>query len=480
MKTLVAESTSIPIRPVAPPPVAAEPSPPLPSRRFRSDLVLVVGVAALVRLGWILAVSPHGPMQSDAGDYFQEAERLAAGTRGAAPFYWPPGTPYFLGVLFSLFGPSELVARLGLACVAALQSGIVAMLARDLCNSRLAGRVAGLIWALYPPAVLFSTQSGSQHLSGLCLASAALYAVRCARSGRLTDMLLCGASLGFGCLNRPAAVSVVAAVPVLALWFGWKSRSAPTSARPSGRRAAWPLGAILACGLVLLPTLAHNIQGGGGPTLSTNNERNFFIGNNPYTPLYKTSHLAQRPLEELSPEIQTYLRRHYEAPEPNQAMRRTALLHIRQEPGLFLLRTANRVRSFWGFDYLASRTLQSTHRLSGPLFLLVLAAEAGGYIVVMLLGLAGALRWRRLQPALRVWLVGLTGAYAMPYFFAFSAGTYHAPVMGLVIPFAAVALTDHGQLGLPWGVLRRRGWLVPALAFLGVQMEYAYFVLRHA
>jgi hypothetical protein len=63
---------------------------------------------------------------------------------------------------------------------------------------------------------------------------------------------------------------------------------------------------------------------------------------------------------------------------------------------------------------------------------------------------------------------------------AFSAGTYHYPVLALVIPCAAVALVNGERLAFPWAAFRSRAWLAMAGVFLGLQAEYLYFAVRFA
>ena len=475
--------------------------------RFWLDLLTICGFGLALRL--LVAVVWLGslPMHGDAADYFSEAVGLHEGTREAVAYYWPPGTTYLLATLFKFTGPSETAARVLMAVLGSLQILVIGWLGRELTGQLRTGRVAAWIAALYPPVVLFTWQCGSQHLSAFCLTMVALYGLRTWRFPSFKNVMLLGLTLGLGCLARPSMLSIVAAAPLLAawLWFKWSCvphepeyGTGPMPQRPKlwVAAAAWAAALTIAA-LCLAPTALYNARHGGGWTLSTNNERNFFIGNNPHTPWYKTGHMAQRQLSELSPDAQTYLKAAYAAPNRRARMSQLAWEHIRQEPALFVLRTANRARAFWGFDYIASRTYQASLKSAGESSGMLTKAkvggllllEAGGYLAVMLLATAGLLAgWNQQRSAIQWWLLGLTVMYAAPYGLAFAAGTYHFPVIGLLIPFAAIGWTTLANGHGPQAFLTRvrqtfwqhRATFWATCLLLAVQAEYLYFAVRYA
>jgi hypothetical protein len=238
---------------------------------------------------------------------------------------------------------------------------------------------------------------------------------------------------------------------------------------------------------------ARNHRAGAGWTISTNNERNLFLGNNPYTPDYKTSHLGQRPLAELDPEAGRYLASFYARPDARAAMRRAALAYMAQHPARTALRTVNRATSFWGFDYLASREIQkwrsgragaaAAERApaaggTSPAGWVLLGLEAGGYLATAALALV-ALFGRRREgagpEATRAWLVALVLAYELPYTLAFSGGTYHFPVAPLLLPLAATAAVRWRDA---WREVCRGGAACWALgAFAVLQAQYGYYAI---
>jgi hypothetical protein len=225
----------------------------------------------------------------------------------------------------------------------------------------------------------------------------------------------------------------------------------------------------------LLPALIHNHSHGGGWTLSTNNERNFFLGNNPFTPNYKTSQLGQRSLAELPVETAAYLKRFYDMPEPRRAMVAEAMRHIASNPGQMLLRCFNRFTSFWGFDYIASRQIQQYFGFGAAGLLALLIMEGGAYLSLMVFVIVGLFSYSSvIRRDHLVFLIGLVLAYSFPYVLAFSGGTYHFPVVGLLIPFAGLAAAA-GPLRVLGAIHKSRLLQVALLTFICIQFQYAYF-----
>jgi hypothetical protein len=268
-------------------------------------------------------------------------------------------------------------------------------------------------------------------------------------------------------------------VPVIAAAWGTVAYREPGARRVVAGGAL--VAAVTAFGCVA-PICAHNALAGGGWTVSTNNERNLFLGNNPYTPDYKTSHLGQRSLDELPPDAKRYLASYYDRPDNRAAMQHAAVAYMVAHPFRTTLRTLNRTTSFWGFDYLASREIQRWRGWGTRSTLPLLAFEGASYLAVAGLALvslfalpdagaavgAGPFAWR-------AWLIALAVAYQIPYALAFSGGTYHFPVVPLITPLAALAVTQPREA---WRRLTssRAAWVALA-AFAAIEGEYAYYAV---
>jgi hypothetical protein len=432
----------------------------------------IVGVALAVRAVVAYGILSGMPLVSDAQSYALAGVALRDHFPGDRAYFWPPGMPALLAGAYAVLGSDLWVSRLVACALGTLQVALALAWAREMLPDARSVRATGWIAALYPPAVLMSGQTYSQHLAGVALTALALFAARLWRSGRMRDGVGAGIAWAVGCATRPSMLSVAPVLVGLAAAASWRARAAGTSG--SRRAAAAALGAACTAAL-LAPIALHNQHHGAGPTLSTNNDANVFYGNNPYTPNYKTSHLGQRELDQLEPNVRAYLERFKSAPNARAAMRDETLRYVREHPGITAWRCVNRLRAFWGFDYLMARNIQLDRGLGTGALVALTALEAGGYALVMALAfvtLAGG--WDALRRVPAWTALAATAAYQAPYVLAFSAGTYHYPVMGLLFPFAGFAASRDPRSEPPWLRARRSRALRWTFAvFAAIQIEYA-------
>lgn len=463
-----------------------DPSPRLlvPGRSFLASAwrpwVGFIAAAMLARAVVSFGLLGAMPLVSDAEAYAQEALGLLRELPPSKAFYWPPGNPFVLAISYAALGQEVTSARVVTLLAGTISAVVAALVANRLFHDRRAAIATGFLAALYLPSVMLSAQPYSQHLAGLWLLLFAYWGLRASSEGRLALYAGAGFAYGLGCLTRPSMLSVL---PVLAVLVAKHVLEASDHTRRPWRGAALGLSIFaVAAGTCIGPVMAHNHAHQAGMVISTNNERNFFLGNNPYTPDYKTSQLAQRSFRDLDAEVQQYLKHFYQQPNPRAAMMGEALRFIRERPVITLYRTWNRATSFWGFDYLSSRLIQA-HTGVGHVGLLgLLALEAGSYLLVMALALIGLCCFAaRMSRTWLLWLLALVVAYEVPYMIAFSGGTFHFPVMGLILPFAGGALAEllaSGGRARVWARLRasRLAWCALAVLLL-IQIEYAYQVI---
>jgi len=80
------------------------------------------------------------------------------------------------------------------------------------------------------------------------------------------------------------------------------------------------------------------------------------------------------------------------------------------------------------------------------------------------------------------WLLGLVAAYEVPYAVAFSGGAYHFPVVPLLVPFAAAALSRLVEEGVDGvrSLLATKGARVALAVFAAVQVQYAWYAVAFA
>lgn len=440
----------------------------------RAQWLSLLSAAAVVRVIVAFVVLADMSLQSDAKQYSEVAQQVLADFPGTTAYFWPPGLLYYLAAVYGLFGSDIAVSRLAMVALGVATTAMVVVVSRRAFSDERIALAAGWIAALYPPAVLMSGQTYTQELASLALLCVTWSMFRFLERPRAHWGLVCGVALGLGILTRPSMLSVLGVITLGGAVWAW------VNLRSGDRGVAWrvvpTLALVYVCVLAaIVPAMAHNASHGEGWSLSINNEMNFFMGNNPYTHYYKTSHLAQRGLEQIDPEAAAYLTPYLQHPDRRAVMRDAGITYVIQHPFTTAWRTLSRLRAFWGFDYIMSRAIQNQHDGHMGVLLIFLCFEAGGYLALMFAVGSGAIiavRGRRGVPCLL--LIGMALAYQAPYALAFSSGTYHFPVMGLLIPIAALNVTRPwrdspiirvGERGIFWAM---------AVALLLVQVEYGY------
>lgn len=98
------------------------------------------------------------PDGSDQQTYVEFAERYDRGDWPDAPFRYQPGFNYFLIVARALVGKSLVQMRLALSLVNALACGLMVAVGWLLTGRRWGGYLSGLLLAVYPVAIFYSTE----------------------------------------------------------------------------------------------------------------------------------------------------------------------------------------------------------------------------------------------------------------------------------------------------------------------------------
>ncbi len=393
--------------------------------RGRALVPLLLLLGAVVRLWWALAFAPQPT--SDFAWYVARGLALAHGqgyTIGGIPTaYFPPGYPFFLGLLFTIFGDGLLVARLGNVV---LQVGALFLLyatARELVQSEAQARAALLLAALYPNAIAGVALPGSEHLFiFLMLLGTALLCL-----GQRQWPLMLGAGFALGCamLTRPQGLLV----PVV--FFLW-ALAAVARERQVGRWLGQALLVALGLGITVAPWLLRNARLLGVPVLTTTGGINLYLGNHAAADgAYHTTAWFEMMTSANTSEV-----------DENAACRQRALREWRADPWRPLRLVP---RKLWRLYAMDTDGAQWT-RLASPGLLrerlqLVRAVERlSQWYYLTLWAALGLTLWRRPRPlALGLLMIAaFTGAHLLFY----GMPRYHAPMMPWVIMYAAGVLID--------------------------------------
>lgn len=438
-------------------------------RRIQSTIVIGIGIRLLVAF----VVLPVMPQMGDGPSYVRQAHQILLGTIDR--FYFPPGTALFSAPIFSVLGFSTTSEHLVGVAISVLFLVATTWLARSILADHRAVFIATLIAALYPHVVLSAAQISSLPLTAAMLSLAVGAMSRANRDESVWWSLASGAFCGAAVVIRPGTILLPV---VLCGWLllGMYRRKSSTSAAMQLIVVHWAVIVALC-----LPVLQFHSYRGHGLVLSTNNEWNFLIANNHYTPDYKTGHFGQRAMHDIDPDAAAYLRQfiHHDSPESASLFDRrrmvdSATTFITEHPVRTVWRVTNRFRGFWGLDYTAARELQLNYGYSDVVFGLVLLFEGGGYLVVLFLWLIWLVRDNGVSSISRWWHVALSLAIMVPHLVAFSLAKYHLPVIPLMCCSAALVIQRYFcHDGLLRELSERRYLLIIlVIAVLLIQVEH--------
>ena len=411
---------------------------------LRHPLILVIGLAALVRVAYLvgLRTSPFFAVPVvDAETYSRMAHAIAAGDlRGGDTVYWQaPLYPYFLGLLTaSNLGP--LGVRLVQFGLGAASAGMLMALGRRVGGARV-GLLAGLGAALYGPFLFFEGRLLAPALI-VFLNTAGLLLLERARSAPgLRPRAAAGACFGLAAIARPDAFLAAIALAVgLALL---EARAPGIGGQPVRRAGAWRRAAVFlgTALLVTLPVTARNwIVARDLVWISANGGINFYLGNNPEA----ARTVAIRPGREWeslveTPHREAGLRR---ASDRSRWFYARAFDFARTEPIAFVRHGLEKTAQFFsGIEIPREEDPYALRGESAVLDLLLWRLRGFGFpfgIVAPLAILGAILLWPRRRTYALVYLHA--AAYALAVIAFFVTARYRLPAVPALLILAAGAI----------------------------------------
>ena len=413
------------------------------ARRFESARVwsIIIFVAAcflrLLHLWQIEAIPLFYHLAGDGRTYDEWAQRIAAGDwLGTGVFYQAPLYPYFLGALQLVFGHNLWLIRFWQILLGALSCALVYLIGEKL-FSRSAGIAAGLILAVYAPAIFFDglIEKSILDLTLLCLLLWLLLDV--SRWHDLAKWLGVGVLLGLLGLSRENALILV---PIVALWI-----VVGVSREPLATRGRW-LGCFFAgMLLVLLPVGMRNLIVGGEFKLTTSQlGPNFFIGNNPAADgTYGSVRYLIKEVQLEGPDAKRLAERatgrQLGAGEVSSYWLSQATNYIKAQPAEWLRLLARKWLLVWHAREIEdSDDFYIYRQFSLPLAVLSRLAHFGVLAPLAAVGIFFTWRqWRRLW-LLYAMILALAGSVAMFYVF----GRYRYPLVPLLALFAGAGIVE--------------------------------------
>ncbi len=401
--------------------------------------VAIFAVALLVRLVhvWQIRRAPFFTvLMGDSRGYDEWAQRIAGGEWiGREVFYQAPLYPYLLGLIYAIAGRHLLLVRVIQAIIGSGSCALIALAAARLCSRR-AGIAAGLMLALYAPAIFFDglLQKSVLDVFFVCLA---LWLISRSEGTALLYVAL-GLTMGGLALTRENALVFIV---VIVAWIIVKGLGAGNLGLAARRAGVFLAGLAV----VLVPVAARNNYVGGGFYITTSQfGPNLYIGNNASSdgtyqslrfgrgaPEYErqdATDLAERALgKKLTPaEVSGY-------------WTDKALGFITSKPSAWLALTGRKIALLWNAtEMLDTESQESYAEWSLPLRILGLVGHFGILVPLAVFGVI--VTWPRRS---RLWILyAMTLAYAASVVLFYVFARYRYPLVPLLILFAAAGLVE--------------------------------------
>lgn len=318
-------------------------------------LPAVLVLAAAVRLAHVVALS-HTPFFDNLGldclVYDEWGQRIAAGDwMGSRIFYQDPLYPYFLGVLYTVFGRHLMLVYLVQVAFGVGTCALTALLGRRVFGAA-AGNLAALMAALFVPSIFYEVQIEKTFLSVFLVAAFFVLAIE--RSVRARAAA--GAVLALAALTRANLILFIP-ISIAVLLFERARDRYDFFALPEEFGLRQAAAFLAGAALVLAPVALRNHHVEGQWVLTTSQAgQNFYIGNNPlntsgsyYPPL------SIRPdprFEEIDfrAEAEKQSGRKLTPSEVSEYWSKLAWKHIRSDPTFAEMMLLRKFMLFWN-DY---------------------------------------------------------------------------------------------------------------------------------
>jgi tetratricopeptide (TPR) repeat protein len=420
---------------------------------FRQWGIVIFIVAFAVRVLHVLELSAaplFGTLLGDARAYDAWALRLAAGGWvGHDVFYQAPLYPYLLGLVYAFAGRDLLLVRIGQAALGSLACVLVGLAGARLFSSRV-GMVAGLMLALYGPAIFFDALLQKSVVDGVLVCLLLWLIARVGEEqGTARTWLALGLTLGaLGLTRENAAVFII----VILVWVLGRSRVP--------RRTRFANAGALAAGLVvvLAPVAARNAWVGGGFVITTSQlGPNLYIGNNPradgtYAPLRFGRGDAEHEREDATRLAERAEGRALTPSEVSRYWRGRALAFASEQPGEWLALTVRKIALLWNVSEMLDTESQETHAdWSTTLWL---TGAAGHFGVLVPLALLGVLvTWAERSRLAVFYALLLSYAASVVVFYVFAR--YRYPLVPFLVLLASAGLVGAPAAFRSWSSRRR-------------------------
>lgn len=453
--------------------------------RIMVPVCLVAALALALRLLHVYFTQRANPLapalQLDAATYDRWARALAAGgDPGPTTLMQSPVYPWFVSLLYRVFGPSLAAVRVAQALLGTATCVLVALVTRRLFSSLAAAVVAGLVAALYAPFIFYEGMILPATL--IVFLNALFLSIACA-GGKPGARRLLAAGIVLGAAvaaNPPTLLIAPFALAHLAYASrgddGGVSGEIAGDARSSSRAPFVRAAAVATAGFAIAaaPLAVRNyLCADEFIPLTTGGGVNFYIGNGPgangyySVPVYRGTPLGGTP-EDQARMTALVAERETGARLSQSGVSRfwlgAALASIRDDPGAWTSLLWRKFQFFWNaYERANVENFYFHRRFPGVLRLPLLT-----FGLVAPLALLGVFLTRGRRR--RLWLLyGGILAYLATALAFYVLARYRLPALPFLIPFAAAAAVDLFTLARE----RRRAEFALAMAALAAMAFFA-------
>ena len=371
---------------------------------------------------------PQLEVESDAREYDTIGWNLASGNGFSLEAGVPtpvrgPVYPFFLSLIYLIFGHNYLVVRLAQAVIGALICLVMYCIGREIFDEGV-GRVTSMVVALYPVLIGYTGLLLTEVLFTFLLSVVVLFLVRAVRNGSSKFYGISGVLLGIATLCRSTMI-LFPFFLLIALWIIYKSNF----------RAIVHFSIFLIMMIIVItPWTIRNyyqfhtflpVETGGGQTL--------WVGTYlPWSGKYQGA--ETEPLRSM--------REEYPPIELDKRLFKEGLKNIKDNPVTYLIMSIRKFPRFWltshssvfGID--KPNTWYLRERRYFPLFVKFCLLSL--HTVLLILGVIGAFLVRRQWKSFIIPLLLI--CYFTGHIFLVTIPRYHLPVLPYVFIFASVCL----------------------------------------
>lgn len=389
----------------------------------------------------LLFVTRNSIIWSDAQQYDSYGWSIAQGN-GYHTKYRPPAYPYFLGLVYWLFGHQPNVAKLVQIFLYLLLCYAVYLIGKLLFEEGTAN-LSAFIVGTYPSLAGFNLVLMSDNLFTLFLTLSVLTSLYFLSTRKLKFVVASGVLAGLATLTRTVgATLLVSLILVLGIEFFRTKRA-----------SAWPvLLSILSFLAVVLPWTYRNYNVRRNPVFADTGFRtgigvNLYIGNAKDTPILG----SWKKMESLKEDV--YYQSVVESGsdvENNRTLIKASLSNIRQDPLLFAQRFLGKLVDLWGPERFIAGNINEGILGFESMELVIGFSVLSNFIYCLILVFFIRQILRQPWDQTKVLFVSLIALYSSAYAVFFGHPHYHLPLIPIMSVYAAHSFRKTAHLRDAW------------------------------